>query len=240
MPTRKKTSKSSSISKRPLRAQKATVNQRKKALPVAAKKVAAVPVKQISKAEAKVIATRTKKTFTIRSLHLGTQLAIAASAMVVLLALGYVQRGTFSTLLTHASSEPVTATIGIENDDPLSLAILFARKEASSYVSISNKSIQTIHVSVPSSWTRLEVTGAPLSEVTQDIPVFGFTRWTLPPRAGMRMAAPVVPDNLFFDSPSKATTAIDLRTVNLDTSAVSSRTVLVQKQTLVPLWTTGD
>lgn len=177
----------------------------------------------------------TKKTFTIRSLHLGTHFAIAGSAIAVLLLLGYVDRGTFSTLRSFAV-EQNTATIGLEFDAPLSLSVLVARKEDSGYTSIANKSDKAIHVSTPAAWSRLEVTGAPLSAVTQEIPVFGFTRWTLPARAGIRFMVPSAPGALFFDSPSLSTAVVEVQSIDLTTSQVTSKVVLVQKRALVSLW----
>jgi len=178
----------------------------------------------------------TKKTFTIRSLHLGTHFAIAGSAIAVLLMLGYVDRGTFSTLRSFAALQQNTATIGLEFDAPLSLSVLVARKEDSGYTSITNKSDKAIRVSSPAAWSRLEVTGAPLSAITQEIPVFGFTRWTLPARAGIRFMVPSLPGALFFDSPSASTAAVEVQSIDLTTSQVTSRVVLVQKRALVNLW----
>jgi hypothetical protein len=205
-----------------------------------ARKVTTVQTKKISQIQAKKISTQTKKSFTIRSLHLGTHFAIASSAIAVLLVLGFFDRATFSTLLGHASENAVTATIGLEYDAPLSLAVLFARKDGAGYVSIANKSDQTIHVSTPSTWSRTEVTGVPLSSVTQEIPVFGFTRWSLPPHAGVRMLMPEAPASVFFDSPSAATAAVELQTIDLTTLDVSNKVLLVQKQALVSLWGNGN
>lgn len=171
-----------------------------------------------------------------RGLHLGMHLLIAGSAVAVLVLLGVVERNTFATRISDAADD-VPATIGLEHTSPLSLSILFARKEHAGYVSIANGSSETIHVNLPSTWTRTEVTGAPLSEVKQEIPVFGFVRWTLPGKAGMKLILPKAPGAVFFDSVSPATAAIDLKTIDLVTLNVSNRMVLVQKQTLVPLWT---
>ncbi len=177
-----------------------------------------------------------KKSFSIRSLHIGTQLTIATSAIAVLLVLGFADKVTFSTLLSRAADDKLPATIGIEHDDPVSISLLIARKDKIGTASLTNKSDTEIHINTPSSWSREEVTGAPLSAVKQELPVFGFTRWTLPPRAGIRFSIPDTPDAIFFDSPSTTTAAVDLQTIDLPTNRVSSRVVLVQKQALVSLW----
>lgn len=176
-----------------------------------------------------------KKPSFFKRLHLGMHLTIAGSAIAVILMLGMVDRATFSTGRSNAA-QSMPSTIGLEHDGPLTLSVLIARKEKAGYVSLTNGSDETIHVSVPSDWQRSEVTGAPLSAVTSDIPVFGFTRWSLPARAGIKMLLSVAPDSLFFDSTSKASTAVDLQTVDLVTLQTSSRVVLLQTQLLVPLW----
>ncbi len=169
-----------------------------------------------------------------RSLHLGMHLIIAGSAIAVLLLLGIIERNTFATRGTNA--EVVPSTIGLEHSAPLSLSMLFAKKDHAGYVSITNESNETIHLSVPSDWTRTEVTGADIKDVTHEIPVFGFTRWTLPGKAGIKMLQPESPAAIFFDSQSQATAAVDVKSIDLTTMSVSNKVVLVQKQTLVPLW----
>lgn len=191
------------------------------------------------KARVKKTAKRTKPVAVkkkSRGLHLGMHLVVAASAVAVLVLLGVLERNTFATRLGDAA-EVVPSTIGLEHTSPLSLSILIAKKESAGYFSMMNQSSETIHVSLPSSWTRTEVSGASLSEAKQEIPVFGFVRWTLPGKAGMKLLLPQAPSAVFFDSVSPATAAIDLKTVDLVTLNVTNKVVLVQKQTLVPLWT---
>ena len=170
-----------------------------------------------------------------KNLHLGMHLIIAGSAIAVLMLLGIVDRVTFSTLPSKAAL-PLPATIGLEHEDPLTLSMIVARKQSAGYVSLTNRSDALIRVSMPSDWKRSEVTGAPLSAFLQDIPVFGFTRWTIPGHAGIKMSLIDAPDALFFDSNSDTTTQIDLQTIDLADLSASSRVVLLQKQTLVKLW----
>jgi len=170
-----------------------------------------------------------------RTLHLGMHFIIASSAICVMVLLGVVERNTFATKLGAANDE-VPVTISLEHTAPLSMSVLFARKANAGYISITNQSNEAIHLSLPSEWTRTEVTGTTLKEVTQDIPVFGFSRWTLPGNAGMKLLMPAAPDSVLFESASETTAAIDLKTIDLATLEVSNRVVLVQKQSLVPLW----
>ncbi len=192
----------------------------KPVLRVATKKVAPVAVKTPEKEG--------------RGFLIGLQFAIAGSAIAVLVLLAAIERNVFSTHPSDAASVP--ATIGLEHSSPLSLSVLFARKQDAGYVSITNNSNEAIHVSLPSSWTRTEVMGTELKNVTQDIPVFGFSRYGLPAGAGMKLLLADAPDSVFFDSTSSAVTAVNLKTIDLTTSQSDSRVILVQNQSLVPLW----
>lgn len=224
MPSKKPLAKSSS---------KKTVTSRKPA--VSAKKPT------MTKATfSKATAPKTLKTLPVaqkpaRSMHLGMHLIIAGSAICVMLLLGVIERNTFATRQS-AAEDTMPVTIGLEHTAPLSMSVLFARKENAGYVSITNQSNETIGINLPSTWTRTEVTGASLADVKQDIPVFGFSRWTLPGNAGIKLLMPSAPDAVFFDSTSTSTAAVDLKTIDLGSLGVTNKVVLVQKQTLVPLW----
>ncbi len=168
-------------------------------------------------------------------MNVAMHLLIAGSAIAVLLLLGVVESGTFSTGKSKAQGN-VPVSIGLEHEGPLSVSALFAKKENVGYLSFTNRSSATIHVSFPSSWRRTEVSGAPIAEFESDIPVFGFTRWNIPPYAGIKMILPEAPSAVLFDSSSKFTAAVELSMVDLDTLNQSDRVLLVQRQALAPLW----
>lgn len=213
---------------------KKVVRRVKKATPSARtvqKKV--VKKKEVQPLQASVQPVETKQPES-RKFLIGLQFAIAGSAIAVLVLLAAIERNVFATRPSSAASVP--ATIGLEHTSPLSLSLLFARKDGAGYVSITNGSSEDIHVNLPSNWTRTEVMGTDLKNVTQDIPVFGFSRYALPAGAGMKLLLPNSPSAIFFDSPSSAVAAVDLKTIDLLTSHTDSRVVLVQKQSLVPLW----
>jgi hypothetical protein len=210
---------------------------------VTAKKTRVVTAKKpVKKVVAKTLPPRTaavakvaeKKPRRVFAKMLGIQLVIAGSAVAVLMLLGLVEKGTFATGMSDAATVPVT--IGLEHDKPLSLGVLFARKDHAGYVILDNKSNDLIHLSVPSTWSRMEVSGAKLADVTQDIPVFGFTRWALPAHASIQMLLPEAPSAVYFDSPTMSTAIVDLKMVDLPTLSASNRVILVQKEALVPLW----
>lgn len=186
----------------------------------------------------KKIMTNPAEAIPRRNYHLGIQLAIAGSAVIVLVLLSALERNTFATKPGDAAAPPVT--IGLEHEAPLSLTVLFAKKEKSGYVSLVNLSGENIHINVPSHWKRSEVTGTDIANVVQEIPVFGFTRYSLPAGAGVKMLLPESPTSVFFDSTSDAITTVDLKTVDLTTSDTDRRVLLLQKQLLVPLWTKAE
>ena len=220
------------------RRKKATGNDvRVFSMPKAKRKPTIVSMKK-SLPEAKkspLVATSSPK----REWHLPMQFLIAGSAIAILMILGIVDRVTFSTLGSHAK-EPVPVTIGIEHENPLTLSIVVARKNGSGYASITNRSFEQIRISVPSEWKRTEVTGAPLSAFTQDTPVFGFSRWTLPPHGGIKFLPDRAPEALFFDSDSMSTTEIDLQTVDLSDFASMSHVILLKDKALLKLWGSGE
>ncbi len=217
----------------PSRAKKPAIKKvTKKPLAVAVKKpVAQKIVKQTHAKRTHVSLKKPEK----KSLHLGMHLTIATSAILVLMLLGIVDRVTFATLGSKAA-EPTPMTIGIEHEGPVTLSVLVARKQLAGYTSIINQSNETVHISVPSDWKRSEVTGVPLADVVQDIPVFGFTRWKLPAHAGIKMLMDESPASLFFDSSSLATAAINLQTIDLTNLRANSKVVLLKNQALVQLW----
>lgn len=233
MPAKKKSAKKPAVRKT---VRKAAAPKKKKALPPrSAHGVFQKRTEQPAKKQPSVTVANAPS----RSFAIGIHAVIAGAAVVALLFLGFIERDIFSTNLSGAE-DAVPATIGLEHTSPLSLSILFAKKENAGYVSITNGSAETIHVHLPSSWTRTEVTGAPLSEMKREIPVFGFVRWTLPGKAGMKLLVPEPPSAVLFDSTSSSTAAIDLKTIDLTTLAVGNRVVLVQKQGLVYLWGTQE
>jgi len=174
--------------------------------------------------------------FSMRSLHLGTHFFIAVAAFGVLALLGAIDHDKFATRLSSAKLEN-SATIALEYEGPLSISMLVARKPGAGYASLTNGN-QQIVLHVPSSWTRTEVTGASLSDVRAGVPTFGFTSWTLPPRAGIKFSVPSMPETLIFSTTSSATAAINLKTVDLAEGAADagSRVVLLKGTAAAPLW----
>ncbi len=167
--------------------------------------------------------------------NIGMHVLIAGSAIAVLILLGFVDRVTFSTLLSSAASDTAT-TIGLEFNEPLQLSVLIARKSQTGYASIKNDSTRLIRVSVPLDWKRTEVSGAALSDILSDEPVFGFVRWTMPAGSEIRFLTSEVPSSLLFQSTSTSTAAITIKTIDLGDYSVIDNTVLLKDKVLARLW----
>jgi hypothetical protein len=99
---------------------------------------------------------------------------------------------------------------------------------------LHHDALETIAVSLPSSWARREVAGVPLSEVLADAPTFGFTRWHIPPGALVSFDI-TPPPTILLHSPSGIPAEIRLTRVNLETQEVERGVVLVQEGS-VELW----
>ena len=174
-----------------------------------------------------------------KGVHLGMHLLIASSAVAVLLLLGIIDRGHFSTILSRAQ-ESLPVTITLEHTRPLKMSMIVARKPSAGYIEVSNDSDTAMHISLPAPWKRTEVTGVAMDEVTKDFPKLNSARWLLPPHAGMKMLLPSAPDAILFENDASTTAAVNLQTVDLATLETTKRVVLLQTQALVTLWTTEE
>ncbi|HRH93137.1 MAG TPA: hypothetical protein PKV72_01250 [Candidatus Peribacteria bacterium] len=174
----------------------------------------------------------------VTSWNLGTQIAIAVSAMMVLALLGVVDRNVFSAALGNAekTAPEVAIDIGLEHDGPADLSLLVARKGTLGYVEVSNTSNAPLKLSLPETWQRNEVRGGSIWLVTEEDPEFGYIRWMLPPKMSMTMKAKTAPDVITFHSPSGQTASIRVKSVDLTTDAKNERTLLFQTVAQVKLW----
>lgn len=154
---------------------------------------------------------------------------IALIALIIL-SMSAVSPPSFASLL-----DKNTADIGIEHTDPLSLSMQVGVSAYGGYIEFFTETSETILISVPSTWVRREVKNAQLHEVTSEVPSLGFTRWTLPPRAGISFTMPEPPDSAVLHNPSGAPLKLDLSFVDLTNDTVDKEVVLVQNNT-VRLW----
>lgn len=166
---------------------------------------------------------------------LGFQVFIAGSAAVVLLALGVVGQGLFATHGSQAADTP-PATVGLDHSSPLALSFVIARKELAGYVNITNDSPDPIRVSLPSTWQRVEVRGAALTDFPADIPAPDVVRWTIPGRAGIRLVLSAVPSSVHFDSVAASSAAVTVKSIDLTTEQIRTNVLLLKERATTGLW----
>jgi hypothetical protein len=191
--------------------------------------------------------TRKKKTAAARSggvttgWHLGTQVAIAVSAMAVLALLGVVDRSMFSAALGNAkNSAPVVTEIGLQHETPAAVDMLVARKGDLGYVDVNNTSAFPLKISLPETWERTSVRGGSIWLVTQEDPEMGFVRWTLPAKMGMTLRTKQVPDSILFHSPSGQTASVRITSVNVATDEKFEHSLLFQNTAEAKIWTDDE
>lgn len=149
---------------------------------------------------------------------------------LMILSMSAVSPPSFASLLNKT-----VADIGVEHEQPLSLSMQVGVSETSGYVEFFSETAETILISVPSTWVRREVKNADISSVTSEIPSLGFTRWTIPPRAGISFAMPDSPDSAILHNPTRVPMKLDLSFVDLIDDTVHKEVVLIQDDT-VKLW----
>ena len=125
--------------------------------------------------------------------------------------------------------------IGIEHSEPLSIGMEVGVRSGSAVVEFFSESPETILISVPSTWVRREVRNASISDVTAEPPSLGYTRWTLPPRAGISFRAPEAPDTVVLHNPTEVQMKLSLVRVDLETEEVERDVLLIQEDTMT-LW----
>ena len=125
--------------------------------------------------------------------------------------------------------------IGVERDKPLSLTMEVGVRDNIGVMDFFSETDETILLSVPSTWVRREVWNASINSVTSEVPSLGFTRWTLPSRAGISFKVPDAPDSLILHNPSNVQMKLNLVYVDLSKEYTERETVLIQGDT-VKLW----
>lgn len=155
---------------------------------------------------------------------------------MVLVVLGTVQSGLFSTSQSHATQAPAAA-IAITHEGKASIDLLLARKGDAGYLSLENRSPVSVDIGLPADWQRTEVRGTDLESVHSSIPSFGFRTWTLPAGAGMKMLVPEAPHALLLENRSDDVAVVTLQGIDLVSETRTSATVLLQHQpSLVQIW----
>jgi len=158
--------------------------------------------------------------------------AVAAIIAVVAIAQGTIRSET--PVLTAQVTQGEKTEIGLEHSKPITLSLALTVNGRKGVADIRHDALETAHLSLPSSWVRREVKGVPLSAVTAEEPIFGFTRWALPPGALVSFDI-VPPATLVLHHPTNIPAEIELTRVNLANGTVEKDIVLVQDGSVV-LW----
>ena len=166
-------------------------------------------------------------------MSLRSHIIIAFGAFALLLGLG-VQTAEQSPRLKAALTQN-TVDIGIEHSGPLSMRFEYTTRNEAALVRIEHGGNEHISISVPENWKRGEVSGAPLSEIRKDEPVFGFVRWHLPARTGVTFFVKQAPEHVVIHNPSQAAIKVITTKVNLSDETVERNIVLIQ-DSAVKIW----
>jgi hypothetical protein len=123
--------------------------------------------------------------------------------------------------LRAALSDIPPADIAVEHQEPLDLMLAISRRGGEGLLDIEHGNAETVFLSLPDDWERIEVRDADLAAVTGEPPMFGFVRWTLPAGAGVRFRLPQAPSGLRLHHQSDAPLHLDITAVDLDAGAVA-------------------
>ena len=163
-------------------------------------------------------------------------LSIAAFACALLFLLGQVERSTFLTNRTQADTLLASEIVGIEHAGPVDVSVLVARKGEAGYVTVANESAEAIGLTLPGTWHRTEVSGAPLEQVTSELQPHGDMKWMLPGNTTIKLMLVSPPDLIEFINTAETTSQVSLTTVDLLTNASQKDVVLVLKNAKMKLW----
>ena len=128
-----------------------------------------------------------------------------------------------------------TVDIGIEHSEPLAVRMEYSVRNTHGIMRIGSNSSETISISLPEQWERGEVTGAPLSQLRKDSPMFGYVRWHVPEKTTLTFKIPKVPEHMVLHNPSTAPLKLTVAKVDLETGTIEKDVLLVRDST-VPIW----
>lgn len=132
-----------------------------------------------------------------------------------------------SDLAPYGTTADRRAEIGLEHTKPVTLSLSFTTNGPKGIADIRHDALETIHVSLPSAWTKREVGGVPFASVMADAPTFGFTRWSVP--AGSIVSFDITPPStILLHNPSGIPTEVALTRVDLAKNVVERDIILVQ------------
>lgn len=123
----------------------------------------------------------------------------------------------------------VSTEIAIEHASRSAPELSIGNLRSTARIAILNTDEDMMAVSVPESWTRVEVTGALLKDVRNDAPAFGFVRWTLPRGATVIFESKDRIDHLEVYNPSGVPMQLRLRRTDILSGKAEEDTMLIQE-----------
>ena len=151
--------------------------------------------------------------------------AVAAIVAVVTLSQGALKEGAPSLTAQLIPGERIE--IGLEHTKPVTLSLSFTTNGSKGIADIRHDALETVHVSLPSSWAKREVGGVPLAAVTADPPALDFTRWSVPTGAVVSFDV-TPPETILLHNPSGIPAEVKLTRVDLTKNSVERDIILVQ------------
>lgn len=155
--------------------------------------------------------------------------------MVSLVALCLFSVGVVSSQRMIGNVSGTVADIAIEHTQPISITLELATLNDVAIVEFSSNAEERIFLNVPDSWIRRLVRNVPIARVRGTEESFGFTRWQLPPGAGMSFRVPDTPDGVVMHNPSGVPMKIHWKTADLLTEEVAEDITLLHDGS-VRLW----
>lgn len=156
--------------------------------------------------------------------------ALSAFALVGTLLLGTMKR--LSMQAESAARPPVD--VAVEHGASLTFTVTASAGQGRGIVELGRDGTETVHVSVPETWQRREVRGAPLEAAIGEPPAMGFRRWTIPPGATLSFWMDDAP-RIRIQNPSGKALLVESKRVDVRTGKVEKEMTLVKDGPL-DLW----
>jgi len=157
-----------------------------------------------------------------RSAGIHTKAALAGFVLLVVFSFTSLQFSKLSGALLRNSAD-----IGVEHQSPLSLYVEVGRLSNSAMVDMYSDANETVKISVSSEWTLREVRNATVADIVSDEPTFGFTRWSLPPNAGVSFYVPNYPEAVMLHNPSGVQMKVNITHIDIEAQTVERNVLLV-------------
>lgn len=129
-------------------------------------------------------------------------------------------------LAQHGAPIPPATTIALEHVQPVTLHVTRMTSSGTNVIEIGFTGTGTVAIHVPTSWTRMEVRGAPIDSVTAQPQEWSFTQWTMPAGATVRFEAEN-PGRITLQNPSGVPVTVSTTTVNVRTGTREDEAFIV-------------